>query len=102
MSLVDCSMSVSVVDTVVSLANNVVWVTVDEEDREAVDGGKDIAVDGGKDIAVVEVVKVVVESGVEDRWVVVDEDEGGPGVFLGHRNSSPTPLDLKQYKYALH
>ncbi len=84
-------MSVGVVNPVASLTNNVVWVTVGEEDREAVDGGKDIAV--------VEVVKVVVESGIEDRWVVVDEDAGGPGAFLGHRDSSPTPLDLKQYKY---
>jgi|688.fasta_scaffold1072028_1 hypothetical protein len=87
MSLVVSSISAGVVDTVVSL---VVWVTVDEGDREAVDGVKVIAV--------VEVVKVVVESGVEGRWVVVDEDEGGPGAFLGHRDSSPTPLDLKQYK----
>ncbi len=86
-------MSDRVVDTVVSLANNGVWVTVGEGDREAVDGVKDIAV--------VEVVKVVVESGVEDRWVVVDKDEGGPGAFLGHRDSSPTPFDLKQYIYAL-
>ncbi len=87
MSFVVSSMSASEVDTVVSLANNGVWVTVDEGDREAVDGGKAIAV--------VEVVKVVVESGVEDRWVVVDDDKGGPGAFLGHRDSSPTPLDLK-------
>ncbi len=91
MLIVVGSISASVVDAVVSLVNNGVWVTVDEGDRKAVDGGKAIAV--------VEVVKVVVESGVEDRWVVVDEDEVGPGVFLGHRDSSPTPLDLKQYKY---
>jgi hypothetical protein len=90
MLLVVSSISASVVDTEVSLANNVVWVTVDEEDREAADGGKDIAV--------VEVVKVVVESGVEDRWVVVDNDEDGPGAFLGHLDSSPTPLDLKHTK----
>ncbi len=90
MLIVVSSISACVVDTVVLPANNVVWVTVDEGDREAVDGGKDMAV--------VEVVKVVVESGVEDRWVVVDEDEGGPGVFLGHRDSSPTPLDLKHCK----
>ncbi len=93
MLLVVSSISARVVDTVVSLANNGVCVTVDEGDREAVDGGKDIAV--------VEVVKVVVESDVKDRWVVVDDDKGGPGAFLGHLDSSPTPLDLKQYKYAL-